>query len=45
MMAFWLSYLYYFDLQSKNPLLPFFVVANGEEICEEFEVIFKPRRR
>ncbi|CAK59153.1 unnamed protein product (macronuclear) [Paramecium tetraurelia] len=45
MMAFWLSYLYYFDLQSKTPLIPFFVVAEGDEICEEFEIIFKPRRR
>ncbi|CAD8195279.1 unnamed protein product [Paramecium octaurelia] len=45
MIAFWLSYLNYFDLLSKTPLIPFFVVANGDEIREEFEVIFKPRRR
>lgn len=29
MMAFWLSYLYSFDIDRKPPMLPFFVVANG----------------
>jgi len=43
-MAFWLSYLYSFDLERKSPMLPFFVVTEGTEIMEDFEAVFKPRR-
>ena len=44
-MAFWLSYIYYFDTLKDNPQLPYFVVAEGSEYKEEFELIFRTRRR
>ncbi|KAM3147799.1 hypothetical protein pb186bvf_000127 [Paramecium bursaria] len=45
MMAFWLSYIYYFDTLKDNPQLPYFVVAEGSEYKEDFELIFRTRRR